>query len=221
MKKNFIDYIVVIFTLLLIFGLSLVSTFYFSKLSSFLFKKYHIFIDVFFLLNIHTILTGIFIRLYLAFRPLKEGTYTMEDKEIVHWKFILTMTELSGMIAFPFIPFFWRPYFFRLFGAQVGRNVEIIGTVFDPSLVKFDDYSIIGAGAIVTPHIVTHNKVVLKHISIGKKVTIGIGALILPGVEIGENSIIAAGAVVPMNTRIPANEVWAGIPARKIKDVEG
>jgi acetyltransferase-like isoleucine patch superfamily enzyme len=42
----------------------------------------------------------------------------------------------------------------------------------------------------------------------------------MPGVEIGEEAIVAAGSIVPMNTKIGAGEVWAGIPARKIKDIE-
>jgi carbonic anhydrase/acetyltransferase-like protein (isoleucine patch superfamily) len=38
-------------------------------------------------------------------------------------------------------------------------------------------------------------------------------------VEIGENSVVASGAVVLMGTRIPPNELWGGTPARKIKDI--
>ena len=42
----------------------------------------------------------------------------------------------------------------------------------------------------------------------------------MPGVEIGENSIVAPGAVVSEKTKIPPNEVWGGVPARKLKDIE-
>jgi len=38
----------------------------------------------------------------------------------------------------------------------------------------------------------------------------------MPDVEIGDRSIIAAYAVVTMGTRIPPDEIWGGIPARKI-----
>jgi len=37
---------------------------------------------------------------------------------------------------------------------------------------------------------------------------------------IGENSIIAAGAVLTTKTVVEANSVYAGIPAKKIKDVD-
>lgn len=43
---------------------------------------------------------------------------------------------------------------------------------------------------------------------------IGAGAVILPGVRIGQGAIIGAGAVVTSD--IPSYEIWAGVPARKI-----
>lgn len=45
---------------------------------------------------------------------------------------------------------------------------------------------------------------------------IGIGSIILPGVKIGEGAIIGAGAVV--NSDVPAREIWAGVPAKKIRN---
>ena len=54
-------------------------------------------------------------------------------------------------------------------------------------------------------------------IVIGANVWIGRGALIMPGVTIGDNSIIGAHAVV--NRSIPANSVAVGMPARVIRDL--
>lgn len=50
---------------------------------------------------------------------------------------------------------------------------------------------------------------------VGDACLIGIGAVILNDAKIGEGSIIAAGAVVPEHTVIPANSLWAGVPARE------
>lgn len=44
---------------------------------------------------------------------------------------------------------------------------------------------------------------------------IGAGAIILPGVRVGEGAIIGAGAVVTCD--VPPYEIWAGVPARKIR----
>jgi maltose O-acetyltransferase len=54
-------------------------------------------------------------------------------------------------------------------------------------------------------------------ITIGNSVWIGMGAKILPGVTIGDNAVIAAGAVV--NKSVAANTVVAGVPARLIKQL--
>jgi len=58
----------------------------------------------------------------------------------------------------------------------------------------------------------------LKSILIKRNAWIGAGATILPGVTIGENSIVAAGAVV--NKDVPANSIFGGIPAKFIKAIE-
>lgn len=48
-------------------------------------------------------------------------------------------------------------------------------------------------------------------------VFIGAKCIILKGVTIGENSVIGAGSVVTKN--VPANQIWAGNPAKFIKNV--
>lgn len=55
-------------------------------------------------------------------------------------------------------------------------------------------------------------------IFIEENVWIGAGVVILPGCVIGRNSIVGAGSVVTKS--IPANEVWVGVPARKLRDIE-
>lgn len=55
-------------------------------------------------------------------------------------------------------------------------------------------------------------------IHLGKRVWIGSHATILPGVTIGDNSIVAAGAVV--TKEVPPNVIVAGVPARIIKSIE-
>lgn len=55
-------------------------------------------------------------------------------------------------------------------------------------------------------------------IIIGKNVWIGANATILPGCHIGDNSVIGAGSVVTKS--VPANEVWVGVPARKIRAID-
>lgn len=57
----------------------------------------------------------------------------------------------------------------------------------------------------------------LNAITIKKNAWIGAGVTILPGVTVGENSIIAAGAVV--NKDVPPKTIFGGIPAKFIKNI--
>lgn len=57
----------------------------------------------------------------------------------------------------------------------------------------------------------------LKPVVIKRNAWIGAGATILPGVTIGENSIVAAGAVV--NHDVPDNCIFGGVPAKFIKAI--
>ncbi|MFT4062137.1 MAG: gamma carbonic anhydrase family protein [Edaphocola sp.] len=55
--------------------------------------------------------------------------------------------------------------------------------------------------------------------TVADNVLIGMGAIVMDNVEIGSNSIIAAGAVVPEGTIVPSGTIYAGIPAKKLKDI--
>ncbi|MDY0151562.1 MAG: acyltransferase [Candidatus Cloacimonas sp.] len=61
------------------------------------------------------------------------------------------------------------------------------------------------------------NDVKTAPIIIRKNAFIGGGSTILKGVEIGENSIVAAGSIVSKN--IPPNEIWGGNPAKLIRPI--
>ena len=50
-------------------------------------------------------------------------------------------------------------------------------------------------------------------------VWIGDSAIVGKGVTIGENSIVAAGAVLTMGTHVKSGEIYAGTPAKKIKEL--
>ena len=56
-----------------------------------------------------------------------------------------------------------------------------------------------------------------KPVTIKKNAWIGVGATILPGITVGRNSVVAAGAVVTKD--VPANTIVGGVPAKIIKQI--
>lgn len=113
---------------------------------------------------------------------------------------------------------------------STGKNVGLSNVIISArSSITIGDYSIVGAGAKLYDHDFhpldyrfrnpdDENKIQTKPINIGKHVFIGAECLILKGVSVGDNSIIGAGSVVSKD--IPANEIWAGNPARFIRRCE-
>ncbi|PWM28501.1 MAG: acetyltransferase [Verrucomicrobia bacterium] len=88
----------------------------------------------------------------------------------------------------------------------------------------------IADGAFIGPNVqlITENhqeppnlrqNVYSRPIAIGRGVWIGAGATILPNVNVGENSIVAAGAVVTKD--VPPNAIVGGVPAKVISWVRG
>jgi carbonic anhydrase/acetyltransferase-like protein (isoleucine patch superfamily) len=63
-----------------------------------------------------------------------------------------------------------------------------------------------------------HNAIV-HGCTVDDNVLIGMGAIIMDRAHIGSNSIIAAGAVVLEETIVPAGTIFAGVPAKKVKDI--
>lgn len=65
---------------------------------------------------------------------------------------------------------------------------------------------------------VGHNAIVHGCI-IHDNVLVGMGSVIMDDCVIESNSIIAAGAVVTKNTRVESGSIYAGVPAKKVKDI--
>ncbi len=63
-----------------------------------------------------------------------------------------------------------------------------------------------------------HNAIV-HGCTIHDNVLVGMGSIIMDNCVIESNCIIAAGAVVTKNTRVEAGSIYAGTPAKKIKDI--
>lgn len=119
------------------------------------------------------------------------------------------------------------PPFYTNFGrfTSLGKNVFInhACSFLDLGGITLEDHVLIGPQV----KLVTENHpldpedrraLICKPIHIKKNAWIGAGATILSGVTIGENAVVAAGAVVTRD--VAANTVVGGIPAKFIKNIE-
>jgi maltose O-acetyltransferase len=116
------------------------------------------------------------------------------------------------------------------FHCDCGKNIHVGDdfltnynvTILDVAKVTIGNYCLIGPNTLITTVGHPLDKMgrrerigISKPVNIGDDVWIGGNVTILPGVNIGNNVIIAAGAVVTKD--IPDNSVVGGVPAKKIK----
>jgi len=71
----------------------------------------------------------------------------------------------------------------------------------------------VGAGTIFA----NYDGVAKHHSSVGKKVFLGSGTVVVAPNRIGDRATTGAGAVLKKNSDVPAGEVWVGIPARRLE----
>lgn len=96
---------------------------------------------------------------------------------------------------------------------RIGNKVNIqdnavLHTLYKKSVCDIGDNVSIG-----------HN-VVIHGAKIHNNVLVGIGAIVLDHAVINENSIIAAGALIKDSTIVEPNSIYAGVPAKRIKEVD-
>jgi carbonic anhydrase/acetyltransferase-like protein (isoleucine patch superfamily) len=130
-------------------------------------------------------------------------------------------------------------------GCFIAPNATIVGDVVmgeqcsvwfnavirgDVHYIKIGNKVNIQDGAVIHCTYLKHPTNIGNNVSIGHNalvhgctihdnVLIGMGAIVMDGCVVESNSIIAAGAVVTQNTHVPSGVIFAGVPAKKVKDI--
>ncbi len=73
--------------------------------------------------------------------------------------------------------------------------------------------------AIIGNNVSIGHNAIVHGCKVEDNVLIGMGAIVMDNVTVGSNSIIAAGAVVLEGTQIESGSIYAGVPAKKVKDI--
>ncbi|OPB98804.1 acetyltransferase [Elizabethkingia meningoseptica] len=145
---------------------------------------------------------------------------TAEPNEVRSLLSQITGTEIDESVAV-FTPLYLN------YGKniKIGKNVfinfdcvflDLGGITIEDNVLIAPKVSLLSEGHPLEPE--TRHALVPKPIHIKKNAWIGAGATILQGVTIGENAVIASGAVVSKD--VPDNVIVGGIPAKIIKTIE-
>jgi acetyltransferase-like isoleucine patch superfamily enzyme len=128
---------------------------------------------------------------------------------------VLEISKLSFSMKF-------TSFLFRHFlGMKVGKNVGFSPIDIDPlcsELITIGDNCVFGWKSKILCHEFTQKKARFGKVNIGNNVLVGACSVIRSGVSIGNNSSVGIYSFV--NKDIPANEMWGGVPAKKIRMID-
>ena len=120
-----------------------------------------------------------------------------------------------------------RLLLYRLMGVRIGRDVYVgFGVEIDtnhPELIEVGNHVTISHRCIIVSHMASNVDTPLQRLYPSSAAPVRIrdgawictGAILLPGVTVGENALVAAGAVV--NGDVTPNTLVAGVPARAVR----
>jgi len=115
-----------------------------------------------------------------------------------------------------------KNWLLRRLGADVGRGVSLGLTatpdVFWPERITIEDHAIVGYDATILCHEYLQHEVRTGEVVVGERAMIGAGAIILPGVHVGEGAQIAANSLVDED--VPPGATVAGVPAEVVSEAE-
>lgn len=158
-------------------------------------------------------------RFFLHYLPLPEGDIAPNSTEefVYHVYLLFYLILFYPIMRSGFVPVPLMRIVYLSLGARLGRNTYSSGILLDPPFIQIGDNTIVGQYALLVPHVIEGSKLAHEPICVGSNVTIGAHAIVLSGVRIDDNAMVAAGAVVTKGTHICRGEVWGGVPARRLR----
>lgn len=76
------------------------------------------------------------------------------------------------------------------------------------------------AATVIGNYVTIGHNAVVHGCKIGNYALIGMGSVVMDEAVIGDGAIIAAGAVIMEKTIVPAGTIWAGVPAKQVKELD-
>jgi acetyltransferase-like isoleucine patch superfamily enzyme len=174
-----------------------------------------------------------YVLILIALRALipspQEGRYPVVagmrlNRNILACGFISILTKARYNAPFPgaFVsiitnlpPFVWLMG--PIFGPKSKSCYVVDPIMLDPYLIEVGRNVVIGYGTIIAAHAQERHAITLKRTFVGDDVLIGGNCIIFGGCRIGRGAVVLSGAVLESDTIVGENEIWGGLPARKLK----
>lgn len=165
----------------------------------------------------------------MLIRPrLPEARVPLKSMMTVRWAALNATHILAKDFVVKLQPSWLVSAYFGMMGVKFGPGVQFnTVNINDAFTVSIGANTTLGGNCVINGHLVEKSasgqgmELVLSPVRIGADVVVGTMAQINPGCEIGDGAVIASRAVLPKFTKVPAGEIWGGIPAKCIRLADG
>jgi non-ribosomal peptide synthetase-like protein len=150
------------------------------------------------------------------------GLYPVASREYLRIWFLRYLLDNTRHLLVPVYATMLTPKLLRLWGAKIGRGVEV-STIMHviPDLLEVGDGGFLADACIVGGLRIYRGWVELMPVKIGARTFVGNSALTPSGVELGKNSLIGVMSTPPANlARSPDNSRWLGSPSFELPNLE-
>lgn len=173
---------------------------------------------ILFLLSFSSIFFGLFFKWGLV------GRYTKNNKPL--WSTFVWRNEFINSInecmVYPMFenmtlgtPF--APWYFRLMGSKIGRNVYMETTeITEFDLVEIKDNTVLNFGTTVQTHLFEDRVMKMSKVKIGTDCTVGAMSVVLYDTEMGDKSCLKGLSLLMKGESFPADTKWEGSPSVRI-----
>ncbi|MCB9644408.1 MAG: amino acid adenylation domain-containing protein [Myxococcales bacterium] len=148
----------------------------------------------------------------------EEGDYPVWSWGYFRWWFNNVLMTPARALVGSFVGTPFAPFFFRLLGAKIGKNVYLGIPLAETDLVTIEDGATISDGAILRTHAIDRGVLKLRKIHVGADVFVGAQAVLKGGVHMEQGARLHPLSSLNANTHCPAFSEWRGSPASPITE---
>lgn len=150
----------------------------------------------------------------LAVGKIRPGIYPLESGAYLRKWFTDYLLTTTRELLLPLFATLYLPPLLRLLGATIGKRAEISTVVqISPDLLIVDDESFLADGAMIGGRRIHGGLVEIRENRIGRRTFVGNGALVPPGVDLGNECLLGVASTPPSDhQRVPDGTRWLGSP---------
>lgn len=173
---------------------------------------------IFILIITSALVAKFFLLLTRLFHKPQEGVFNREptNKDYRYWSLRAVIKKWPCWLARQLSIAPLEVLILKIFGVKIDKRASLHEGWVDTEFIEIGKNCRLGQGSLIMSSIVTHDRLIIKKISIKDNVTIGAHSVIFPGTIIESNTILDSNSTTKVNQLLETNSIYRGSPATKV-----